>query len=305
MSDATPRGDDRPHAGHASRDVAHNERRRVDPTRTKTPRKRFTGHLRQRFNAIKWHIRRGVVENDAFNLTGGDGAADIRRLAGNVPTDDSLTPGVGGFDFPRDRQAVEAFGEWLDTALEEEVLEEYAGDQYLRQGHARGIKHADAELRSEGYDPPESSVAATLRKPVHREKLELIYGRAYQELRGVTDATAQEMRRTLAEGLAEGVGPRDLATDLNDRVEKVGKTRAEVLARTEVVRAHSAGTIDRYQEVLGDDAEVTPMAEMLVSGDRRTCDQCLALEGNTYKLEEARGLIPVHPRCRCAFTIAN
>lgn len=287
------------------RDVAVNQRRRTDPTRTKTPRKRFAAHLRQRFDAIKWHINRGVIERDAFGLTGRGPGTDIRRLQANVPTDDDVTPGVGGFDFPRDPDQVDAFEAWLDEALQREVLEEYAGDQYIRQGAARGIKHADAQARAAGVDPPDERAGAVLRRGVHRDKLELLHTRAFQELEGITAATAQEMRRTLAEGLAQGVGPRDLARDLNDRVERVGKTRATVLARTEVVRAHSEATLDRYGELLGDDAQVTPRAEMLVAGDRRTCDRCLALEGNVYTLEEARGLIPVHPRCRCAYTLAR
>lgn len=292
-----------PYAGQAA---ARNARRRTDPTRTKTPRKRFAGHLRQRFNAIKFHIRRGVVDRDAFNLTGGPSGADIRRLAGNVPTDDDVTPGVGGFDYPTSAAAVDAFADWLDDALQREVLEKYSGDTYVSQGYARGIKHADAQVRAEtATDPPDHSATATIRGPVHRDKLALIHNRAYQELEGVTSATAQEMRRELAEGLGQGLGPRELARDLNDRVERVGKTRATVLARTEVVRAHAEATVNRYEELLGDDVTVTPKAELLVSGDRRTCEQCLALEGTEFTLKEARGLIPLHPQCRCALTIAS
>lgn len=299
---ATSHGD---HA-HGRQAAAVGQARRSDPTRTKTARRRFAGHLRQRLNAIKYHVNRGVVERDAFNLTGGPGGADIRRLTANVPTDDDLTPGVAAFDFPSDREALEAFDAWLETAVRAEVLEEYAGDQYIRQGYGRGVKHADSQIRANTpVEPPDEGVTATLRRPVHRDQLELLYGRAYQELEGVTAAMAQEMRRELAEGLAAGVGPRDLARDLNDRVENVGKTRATVLARTEVVRAHAEGTLGRYGQQLGDDVEVTPTTEILVADDARVCDICDSLRGSTFTLKEARGTLPIHPQCRCAWTIGS
>lgn len=294
------------HTGaHAHQGAARNATRREDPTRTKTPRRRFAGHLRQRFNAIKYHVRRGIIENDAFNLTGGPGGADIRRLQANVPTDDRLTPGVAAFDFPSDREALEAFDGWLAEALDREILQEYSGDQYIRQGYGRGVKHADAEIRSKTQvSPPDEPLRATLERPIHRDKLKLLYGRAYQELDGITGATAQEMRRTLAEGLSQAQGPREIARDLTDRVEKVGKTRATVLARTEVVRSHSEATLDRYEQQLGTGTEVTPTAELLVADDSRVCDVCDSLRGNVYTLDEARGLVPIHPQCRCALTLA-
>ena len=40
-------------------------------------------------------------------------------------------------------------------------------------------------------------------------------------------------------------------------------------------------------------------AEFQTAGDDRVCPQCAALNGEIYKVEDARGVIPVHPRCRC------
>jgi hypothetical protein len=37
------------------------------------------------------------------------------------------------------------------------------------------------------------------------------------------------------------------------------------------------------------------------AGDDRVCKICLAAAEDTYTLDEARGLIPLHPRCRCAW----
>lgn len=274
-----------------------------DPTRTRTARTRFAQHLRGRWNAIKFHLRRGIVKNDAFGIGGSDIGPGVDGLASQVDTDDELTPGTGQFDFPSDADAAREFNDWLNDAIEKEILEEYEGDQYVRKGYARGIKNADARLREQGIDVPEAAIRSTLTAPVHSDKLELLYERAFEELDGITQATAQEIRRELVEGLAEGASPREMARNITDRVESVGKTRSTVLARTEVVRAHSESTLTRYQSIAGD-VDVTVKAEWITADDGRVCEECAALEGQTFTVEEARGMLPLHPQCRCAWVPA-
>jgi hypothetical protein len=72
------------------------------------------------------------------------------------------------------------------------------------------------------------------------------------------------------------------------------------MARTSVIDAHAAATLSRYGE--HDAVEgVTVQAEHVTAGDARVCPECAALEGQVYTLQKARGVIAVHPRCRCAF----
>lgn len=269
----------------------------TDPTRTTTARRRFAQHLRDRFNAIKWHINRGLINNDAFGLNPAGGIS----LAANVDTDPEITPGYREWADLRDAEATARFDDWLDGAMEREILEKYEGDTYIRQGYVKGLKNADLELRRADIAESElENIQRLVRQPIHRDKLERIYTRTFQALDGVTEATANEMRRELTDGLAEGENPRVIARSLNDRAEAVGKTRATVLARTEVIRAHSESTLTRYEEIAGD-IPVTVKAEWLTAGDDRVCDECAALEGNEYSIEEARGMLPLHPQCRCSW----
>ena len=75
------------------------------------------------------------------------------------------------------------------------------------------------------------------------------------------------------------------------------KTRAQLIARTEVIRAHHLGNVQEMRnfEIPG----VVIKAELATAGDHRVCPECLALEGKVYSLDEIEGLIPVHPLCRC------
>jgi SPP1 gp7 family putative phage head morphogenesis protein len=109
-----------------------------------------------------------------------------------------------------------------------------------------------------------------------------------------------QISRVLSESLSEGVNPREAASRLNDRVDAVGITRAQTLAQTEIIHAHAEGTLDRYESE--DFTEVEVQAEHLTAGDSQVCPECASLEGTTYTIQEARGMIPVHPRCRCSFS---
>jgi SPP1 gp7 family putative phage head morphogenesis protein len=46
---------------------------------------------------------------------------------------------------------------------------------------------------------------------------------------------------------------------------------------------------------------VTVDAEYTTADDNKVCPKCRQLEGNVYTIDEARGIIPVHPNCRCAW----
>lgn len=273
---------------------------RVDPTRTATVRRRFAQHLRARFDAIKWHVRKAILDRDVFGLSSPDRTVGLD--AANVDTDEDIQPPTRAWAAIPTAEAVARFDTWLDDAMEREVLSKYDGDTYIEHGYLKGVQNADIGLKNSGIVDPESpdNLQAVIRRPVHRRELDRIYTQAYQSLDGITDAAANQMRRELAEGLGQGQNPRKIARSLTDRVEKVGRTRATVLARTEVIRAHSESTLTRFESVAGD-VSVTVKAEWLTAGDRRVCPDCAALEGNEYKIEEARGMLPLHPQCRCTW----
>lgn len=65
--------------------------------------------------------------------------------------------------------------------------------------------------------------------------------------------------------------------------------RGEMIARTETARAVSEGSLEGYRE------GGARMVEFEASGD--ACPECAWLDGNIYRLDEAGGMIPVHPNC--------
>lgn len=261
--------------------------RSEDPSRTKTVRQRYARRLRGGYERINTVVRRAVIERDIFGLEY-----------------DTLTTPPGDFSFDRDDRKVEAFVDWLERAQQDEVLSviDRNGNQYVRAAYHRGLKNAHQNLREEGVDIEREDVERIFNQPIHREKAQNLYTRNFRELVGITEAVDQQVSRELSQALIEGVSPRETARRITDRVDSIGKTRATVLARTETLNSHNEAALSRYEQVLGDEADVVVEAEILTAGDDRVCDECEPRHGEVMSLEDARSDGPPwHPQCRCTF----
>lgn len=287
------------------------------PTRTKTIQRDYAAEMYKRFRRLKGVVRATIAENDAFGLGSGDrtrrGDA-FERDVDDVRFDFQARP-TRGYDFPTSGEKVDAFlddlAEWEDDEILSVIRRDRRGrvverddwqNIYIRRSYGKGVEFADARLREQGVPPAQAaSMAEVFQVPIHADAVGMLYTRNFRELQGITDAMDQEISRVLARGFAEGWNPRKMASEVNDRVEKVGLTRARTLARTEVIHAHSEATLNRYESQLGADAEVVGKAELVTAGDSRVCEICAGIEGHVVTVRGARGMIPVHPNCRCAW----
>jgi len=289
-----------------------------DPTATKTLRDRFEGEVGRRFRALKGVVRYAITDADVFGLKRAQGNAwpgeHPRPVWRPNDPDINLTPpSPHAYDFPSDERKVNEFMDWLDTQTDRGVLEAGKfeqrgptaarpwGNTYIRSGYEKGVHHADAAMVEQGIIPPEQALDDVFRATKHADSAGMIFTRSYRELRGVTEAMGQQMSRELAEGITQGENPRKIARRMSGRIDKIGDTRARLVARTEVIRAHNEGALNRYEDVGGRVEGVTLMAEHVTAGDRRVCPECAALAGTVYTTSEARGAIPVHPNCRCTW----
>lgn len=279
----------------------------ADPTRTTTVRENYASKLRGALAGISAKIRSGVGERDVFGLDRGTEA-----LATEIPFQFTTTG---------NSEKHNAFMDWLERQIENDVLTVVTrGDNtYIQSSYEAGIRHAQAELRRQGVEvTPQQLEAFSL--PVHQESLELLFARNFSELKGITEEMSRQISRELTEGFAQGQSPRTIARSITDRVDKIGKTRATTMARTEVINAHAEATLNEYERHSVDN--VTVRAEFTTAGDRRVCPLCRFREGEVVTIQEARedsfrfeasgdqppslsGTYslkpPIHPNCRCAF----
>jgi len=272
-----------------------------DPTRTTMLRKRFMADMTRRFKELSRAIQILVVEDDVFGLEGPT-ILQVRQA----------------WRFRTDANKVKAYRAWLQQQVDAGILTPVGGVSgkpwtapYIESAYKKGGLRAYTDLRAEELANHPSLfkggqaefIRTAFSQPEALHKIELLYERAFDELKGVTAAMGQQMSRTLAEGLAQGYGPRKIASALRKNVSNITKTRANVIARTEIIRAHAEGQLDAFER-LGVD-EVGVMAEWSTAGDDRVCIECGELEGVVMTVKEARGLLPRHPNCRCCWIPAQ
>lgn len=293
-----------------------------DPTGTLTLRNAFAGEMGKRFRELRGVIRRAIVNEDVFGLS--NLVIPVTRLSINQMT----TPGPKAFAFPRSQDKLSSFMEWLKQQeqagiLETTTLQQFGvgiegewTDKFIQSSYQKGIKDARQSMRNEGFDVPTIEASGGIQTvfggPVHADRVGLLFTRTFNELQGITNAMDQQISRVLAQGLADGENPRVLARRLNkvikgpslELTDTLGRfipaeRRARILARTEIIRAHAEGTLQEFENfgVVG----VEVRAEFVTAGDNRVCVECQGLEGQIFTIAEARGIIPVHPDCRCAW----
>lgn len=278
-----------------------------DPTRTTTIRNTFARKMRKRFDTVQREIHDAIVDKDVFGLTN--------------PT--VLQARSRQFDFPTNEGKIEAFMEWLNELIEDEIItvSRVGGenirwtDIYVEDTYKRGVIRARQEMRNAGLDVPpieQTGGIEAAMTPVHMDRVKTLFLRTFEDLKGVTSQMATQISRVLSQGLMDGDNPIRLARKLDYVIRGTGnnlgvtdtlgrfipgRRRAEMIARTELIRAHHKGTVQEYRNwgVQG----VNVQAEFRTAGDHRVCDICSSLQGSVYSLDEAENLIPVHPMCRC------
>jgi SPP1 gp7 family putative phage head morphogenesis protein len=268
----------------------------IDPSRTTTLRRQYGMDLIGRFVRVARDCQDLIVVDDAFGL-------GEERLSFNVKRE---------FAFATKDQKMVEFIKWLDQRIAERVLTvsglESKGiptwqAKYIHAAYAKGVTKAFKQVKPQNYLVPDpfyqgqqaQFIESSFSAPRSLESVRILATRAFEELKDISRSTATQLNIIFAEGMASGKSPKAIAREITDRISTITKTRALRLARTEIIHAHAEGQLDAFAE-LGV-TTTTALAELQTAGD--PCPICFALSGQVFTLAEARGIIPVHPNCRC------
>jgi len=271
-------------------------KRAFDPTNTIGLRRAFQAAAQLRLRQLRAAMRVAVVDHDVLALGGSEAVMAYH------PTDVRLR----------------AFNAWLDST----ARAIFAAHDWLRswveKAWASGVRAAAAEV---------GLPAAPLRRD-HEHLVQL----ARIELDGIIAALVQRVSREAELIVALSNIPRSRAFwRLGMVFDEIGKARVSMLAETITVKAHNAAKLEMYGAIGVEQVGITPerllvplhrdtmvfdarrrkrhrrgygleeLVGVLTAGDDKVCQRCQDMaEDAPYTLDEARDLIPRHPRCRCA-----
>lgn len=233
------------------------------------------------------------------------------------------------FQFIRSSEKINAFMDWLRRQIDRGIITIGTGQQlgtsvesawmniYILDSYKRGVERARSELLALGYRIPSiiesGGINLVLETPFHLDRIGVLYSRVFTDLRGITEQMDTIISRILAQGMVDGDAPAYLARQLVAAIngngigdlgltDKIGRfipamQRAELLARTEIIRAHHLAMVQEYRNWGLEGVKVK--GEWMTAQDDRVCEKCAPLEGRVFTLDEIEGLIPYHPLCRC------
>jgi SPP1 gp7 family putative phage head morphogenesis protein len=298
---------------------------KADPTRTTLIRRQFQIEIRRRVNLLKKDVWDFVVVKDALGLkdrfpsgpgTGGRLGALFGNeiaLAGNQTGLLTIlaAPQPREFEFRTDAGKLKGFRDWLQEQIKLRVLSPSKDGEpgkpwtskFIESAYKRGMVNAfrsskkEQAIADQGFvdKSQDAFLKSAFGQPETTAKIELLATRAFEELKGVSEVMATQMNRALATGMVDGSGARDIARNMVDTVDNLTEKRALLIARTEVIHAHAEGQLDSFEELGVEELGVE--SEWSTAGDERVCPLCEEMEGKLFSIEEAHGMIPLHPNC--------
>ena len=95
-----------------------------------------------------------------------------------------------------------------------------------------------------------------------------------------TKTTLEKVASRLAQGIASDVGINELADLVNEVFDQFGNSRSLMIARTEATSANNLGFTEAYKQ-----SGVANAKEWIATGDERTRDSHIAVDGDIVKLD--------------------
>lgn len=284
----------------------HNKRKtlkRLDPTRSGLIRRAWEKETRNRFRKLKAALTHFLLTLDSLALA----PRTAHILLFNARQRQ--------FEFLTDADKLKAFNAWFQQQVEANVFSIEPGAdvtkawtaKYVELAYEKGLTNAYESAKLSGAFESEALaeqaqstfLRSALNAPESVNKVRLLGTRSFEQLKGVTGQMAADMNRILSQGMIEGKTPSAMVKEMNAQIENISIGRAQKIVRTELVHAHAEGQLDAFEE-LGIE-ELGLEAEWSTAGDDRVCPQCDDLEGQVFDIDEARGMIPLHPNCRCTW----
>ncbi|MBC7128401.1 MAG: minor capsid protein [Thermoplasmatales archaeon] len=177
---------------------------------------------------------------------------------------------------------------YIDVEFSEEFEREIRAitSKYIEQGYKKGWLSAAAELKKAGIDI--SNYTFTTRD---LEAIEILQGNGFSLAKGLGDECIKRLKSKLSELYLRGASIQEISKEIR-KIEDMSKYRADMIARTETIRAYNEAAVNQYKE-----NEISKWI-WVTAFDERTCDECAALDGTEHDYNDERP--PAHPLCRCA-----
>ena len=264
-------------------------KRSIDPSQTYLLRRGFIASMNKRFNIVKSSLR------------------------------DFFTEDVEDFERANNALKITIFRKWLKEQAEKNILAMTNGinskswtSVYVTNAYYKGMVRSYGDVNKAGKvlsgvnwfgGAQNQFIKDVSRMTPIISQIELLEMRVVNLLQGVVDDMLNKMSWVLANSITKGYDFDTIRKELEKIIIRVSKKRAKLIVIAEIVHAQAEGQLDGL-ELLGVD-EVDVVVELLTTSKNSVCSICKKLEEGSLKVKDARGIIPLHPLCKCAWGIGE
>lgn len=247
----------------------------ADPAHQKSNLSREQRELKRRFERISKGMRSLVAEQSEYRTVAAANSSTsmvwhplvyFTNTKGELDTHKSsiAVNKTTYYEYQIDLARYESINSFIERLLYTELLETYTGNKppnwffqsYLSSAYNDGINDAIRDIQSQSThelvgDELARQISAITNdefNPQSTQALGLVYGRVFNEMKGLTESMKVDLSETLTRSMADGLGIRAISADVVKRV-GVGFSRAQRIARTEILGAYRTAQRAKTKEV--------------------------------------------------------
>lgn len=208
---------------------------------------------------------------------------------------------------------IEEASRWLEEKVlgrffRKEKMDEAWFQKYVYKAYDRGVANAEVSLTKVGkMKSMVRRMTASLFPSSRRasETKAVLIEKAKEDLSAHAASVLKELKSIVSEQVVRDASPAELSSLLKSKLQVTFAKQATLFVESSVIRAHSEGQLDLFEEWGVDGVFIEAEYIFTTMQDDHVCPNCRKLEGKQFKIEEARWLIPMHPRCRCRWRISK
>ena len=221
--------------------------------------------------------RRRVMANIRRRLKGA--YIDVRTLINDLPAEIVTNKVSYTYDLDDlrmmtiDQRIREIINTWFETQTDGKPAR-FFFDPYIGASYAMGTEDSiDRTARLAAMaaystaDLSQLDVEQIYSSGIYRRRVELVFGRVFNEMKGFSGDTATDLARVLSQVVANGDSPRVAQKLIRDRF-RVADSRAERIARTEINRAYNVARSEQAEDTsvrLGIDVRLVHRSSLVPS----------------------------------------
>lgn len=184
-----------------------------------------------------------------------------------------------------------SFKKILDNRFEFDVYQPSIGlvDQSIRVSYSAGHTTAATNPRIKQY---RINIPNTL-SLIDQRVIGDLKDRNFNLITDLGEETKERMMTIFKDGVEQGLGIRDIASDLATDLSGMTEARARTIARTELSYSYNTAIEEAYKAV------GVEQWQWLSALGYTTCEECEALHGQVFEIDGDDEIPPKHPNCLC------